>query len=300
MPELPEIQAHAERLTESFGGRVLERFEPLTFTALKTALPDPAGAVGQPLAGVGRRGKHLLLQFGPDLAGDTGSGTAPGDASERKAAGPTFVVHLMQGGRLIPDEKMSRRPRFGIARWRFEDSPALLLTEAGTERKAGVWVVDGDPLTQEPLDHLGPDADLITRDDFANALADKNQRVHGFLRDQRGLSGIGRMLANEICHRARMSPFAMSAKLDDDEVDRLHGAMGDCIADALAHERTLSEMSKSANRPGAVHRRKGEECPVCGDEVRAVEYSRYEVDYCPTCQTGGKILADNTTSKFLK
>ena len=108
------------------------------------------------------------------------------------------------------------------------------------------------------------------------------------------------MLANEICHRSQLSPFAMTAKLSVDEVDRLQAAIAGCIADALAHERTLDAMSKSADRPGAVHRRKGSTCPACGDTVRAVEYSAYEVDYCPRCQTGGKILADNTTSRFLK
>ena len=138
MPELPEVQAHAERLTEQFGGAVLERFDPLSFSVLKTAVPAPADAVGTPLGKVGRRGKLLLLPFGDDL---------------------TFVVHLMQGGRLIPDEKQSAKPRNGMARWTFADGRALLLTEAGKERKAGVWVVAGDPLVQPPLDGLGVDAD---------------------------------------------------------------------------------------------------------------------------------------------
>ncbi|HEY3485388.1 MAG TPA: DNA-formamidopyrimidine glycosylase family protein, partial [Ilumatobacteraceae bacterium] len=129
MPELPEIQAHAERLTEQFGGRRLKRFVPLTFTALKTVTPAPSDAYGQPLIDVGRRGKHLLLRFEP----------------------VTFIVHLMQGGRLLVDEKQSAKPRFGQARWRFADGRALLLTEAGTERKAGVWVVAGDPEVQAPL-----------------------------------------------------------------------------------------------------------------------------------------------------
>lgn len=278
MPELPEIQAHAERLSEEFGGRVLTGFRPLAFTALKTATPDPAGAVGRPLETVGRRGKFLLLGFG-DL---------------------TFVVHLMQGGRLVPDEKQSARPRNGQARWLFDDGPALLLTEAGKERKAGVWMVGGDPEGQEPLAGLGIDADVVTRAELGRLLAATNVRLHGFLRDQHGIAGVGRMLANEICHRARLSPFATCSKLDDGQVDRVHEALQGCIADALAHERTLDAMSKSADRPGAVHRRKGATCPVCGDTVRAVEYSAYEVDYCPTCQTGGKVLADNTTSKFLK
>lgn len=291
MPELPEVQAHAERLTATHRGAVLERFEPLTFTALKTARPDPSDAVGLPLTEVGRRGKHLLLRFGElPAAGDTDGG----------GRGLTFVVHLMQGGRLVQDEKLSRKPRNGIARWRFDGEPALLLTEAGTERKAGVWVVDGDPLGADPLAGLGPDADVVGRADLDAALDARNQRVHGFLRDQHGVAGIGRLLANEICHRAKLSPFAMTAKLSEDERAALLAAMGRCIEDALAHERTLDRMSKSAERPAAVHHRAGQACPVCGDTVRAVEYSAYEVDYCPSCQTGGKVLADNTTSKFLK
>ena len=279
MPELPEIQAHAERLTDEFGGAVLAKFTPITFTALKTVVPRPDEAVGAALESVGRRGKFLLMRF-------------PGDL--------TFVVHLMQGGRLIPDEKQSAKPRFGIARWTFSDGRALLLTEAGKERKAGVWVMAGDPLTQDPLAKLGVDADVVSRDGLAALLAVTKGRLHGFLRDQHGVAGLGRMLANEICHRARLSPFATCSKLSADEVGRLYDALQSCIADALAFERSLDAMSKSADRPGAVHRRKGADCPVCGDTIRAVEYNAYEVDYCPTCQTGGKVLADNTTSKFLK
>ena len=136
MPEVPELQAHAERIEADFGGAVLAGFRPITFTALKTYAPDPASLVGRTLRSVGRRGKYLLLDFD--------------DA--------TFVVHLMQGGRLKPDEKQSAKPRGGIARWTFEDGRALLLTEPGTERKAGVWVVAGDLATQEPLAGLGPEA----------------------------------------------------------------------------------------------------------------------------------------------
>lgn len=278
MPELPEIQAHAERLEREFTGEKLENFKPLSFSVLKTAEPRPEAAFGMSLDRIRRRGKLLLLEFG-DL---------------------TFVVHLMQGGRLVPDERQAANPRNGLARWRFADGRALLLTEAGRERKAGVWVIGGDPLTQPPLDGLGVDADAATREQLEAALSAKNQRLHGFLRDQHGLAGLGRMLANEICHRAQLSPFAMTAKLSDADVDRLAAAISSCIDDALTHERTLDKMSKSADRPAAVHRRKGGECPICGDVVRAVEYSAYEVDYCPTCQTGGKVLADNTTSKFLK
>jgi formamidopyrimidine-DNA glycosylase len=278
MPEMPEVQAHAERLTESFAGTVLERFTPLTFTALKTASPAPDVTYGQPLGAVGRRGKHLLLEF----------------------PAATFVVHLMQGGRLKVDDKQAAKPRNGQARWRFADGSALLLTEAGTERRAGVWVIGGDPDIQEPLDHLGPEADQLDRVTLGRLLAENPMRLHGWLRDQRIVAGMGRRLANEVCHRAKLSPFASTAKLDDEAVDRLHRAIGECIAESLAVERTRSDMSSSKERPGAVHHREGEPCPVCGDTIRAVEYRSYTVNYCPTCQTDGRILADNTTSKFLK
>jgi formamidopyrimidine-DNA glycosylase len=281
VPELPEVQAHAERLTDDFAGAELQRFRPLTFTALKTFSPAPESLHGQALRRVGRRGKYLLLEFEP----------------------AAFVVHLMQGGRLKVDEKQAAKPRGGQARWTFTDGRALLLTEAGTERKAGVWVVAGghdDVVASPPLDELGPEADSVDRDTVAKLLAENSMRLHGWLRDQRILAGMGRRLANEVCHRAKLSPFATTGKLGDDAVDRLYTAIGACIEESLAVERTRSDMSSSKERPGAVHHREGEACPVCGDTVRAVEYSRYTVNYCPTCQTGGKVLADNTTSRFLK
>lgn len=278
MPEMPEVQAHAERLTASFGGAELVRFVPLAFTALKTVDPAPESAYGDALGAVGRRGKHLLLGF----------------------ESATFVLHLMQAGRLRVDEKQAARPRGGQARWHFADGRALLLTEAGTERKAGVWIVAGDPNSQPPLDELGPEADQIDRKRLA-ALLDKHpMRLHGWLRDQRILAGLGRRLANEICHRAKLSPFASTTALDPAAVDRLHGAIGACVAESLADERGRPDMSSSKERPGAVHHRTGETCPVCGDTVHAVTYSAYTINYCPTCQTDGRVLADNTTSRFLK
>lgn len=278
MPELPEVQAHAERLTEAFAGAELERFTPLAFTALKTFSPDPKVAYGESLQSVGRRGKVLLLRF-PSV---------------------THVVHLMQGGRLKPDDKQAAKPRGGQARWTFADGRALLLTEAGSERKAGVWMVDGDPDAAEPLDHLGPDATDVDIEAMVELLAGENTRVHGFLRDQRRIAGLGRRLANEICHRAKLSPFAMTKKLDRDAAAELVTAIGECVAEGLEYERGRDDMSSSMERPGAVHHRTGEPCPVCGDLVHEVAYNRYTVNYCPTCQTGGKVLADNTTSKFLK
>lgn len=278
MPELPEVQAHAERLTEHFRGHVLERFVPLTFTALKTASPGPEAAIGQPLLEVGRRGKYLLLRFEPLV----------------------FVVHLMQGGRLLVDEALSAKPRNGQARWVFTEGPALLLTEAGRERRAGVWCLAPDALDRPPLDRLGPDALDISVDALAASFASHKMRLHTFLRDQHLIAGLGRMLANEVCHRARLSPFAMTGKLGADGAARVHDAIRGCVAEALTHERARTDMSSSADRPGAVHHRVGQPCTTCSDTIRSVTYSGYTVAYCPTCQTDGKVLADNTTSKFLR
>ena len=279
MPELPEVQAHAERLSHDYSGRVLVRFTPLKFTALKTALPAPEEAYGEPLGDVGRRGKFILLEF----------------------ESVHFAVHLMQGGRLLVDPKQSAKPRGGQARFVFDEGPALLLTEAGTERRAGVWAYrTGEALSSPPLSALGPEADQVAPEEMRQLFEAKNQRLHGFLRDQHAIAGLGRRLANEICHRARLSPFAMTGKLGAGGAATVVQAIRECVDEGLAYERTRDDMSASKDRPGAVHGRTGEACPVCGDTVRAVEYSGYTVNYCATCQTGGKVLADNTTSKFLK
>ncbi len=298
---MPEVQAHAERLTAALAGRRLARFELLNFAALKTFDPPVDGAVGHRLSEVGRRGKYLLFRF---------------------ENGETHVVHLMQGGRLRPDPKRSRKPKLGLGRWIFDgidedelagrsdltdderqelaEETAWMLTEAGSERKAGVWAVRGDPIGQEPVDHLGPEAADLDRDALAEILGGRSKRLHGLLRDQRVIAGLGRMLANEICYAAGLSPFANASKLSDDQVGRLHEAMGSVVAASTEHERTLDDIGKSVDRPSKVHNRAGEACTGCDDTIRTVEYRAYTVYYCPTEQTDGKLLADNTTSKFLK
>ena len=309
MPEIPEIRAHAERLETLAAGEVLKRVEPLSFTALKTASPSPDDAVGWPLRSVGQRAKFLLLRFAPP-------------ASDPAADGLTFVVHLMQGGRLRvlePGAKRPRRPRDGLARFEFESGLGLLLTEPGTQKRAGVWVLAGDPTADglfagrapesadtasiaaaNPLAGLGPEATDIDAADMAELMAAHPSRLHNFLRDQRAISGLGRRLANEICHRAKLSPFAPTGRMDSDGVEAVVAAIGAVVDESLAAERQLPQMSRSAERPSAVHSRTGEQCPVCGDVVRAVEYRDYSVNYCAGCQTSGRVLADNTTSKFLR
>jgi formamidopyrimidine-DNA glycosylase len=279
MPELPEVQAHVERLTAAYGDAELSKFVPLAFHALKTAVPSPDGALGERLVRVGRRGKYLLMEFG-DL---------------------TFVVHLMQGGRLRPDDKQAARPKGALARWIFADGRALLLTEQGTDRRAGVWAAETDGLLQRPpLDDLGPEALEVTPPELAERFKARPMRLHTFLRDQGCIAGLGRRLANEVCHRARLSPFVSTGKLGLDGAERVVAAIHATVEEGLAYERSRPDMSASADRPGAVHHRTGQPCPVCGDTVREVSYAKYAVNYCPTCQTGGKVLADNTTSKFLK
>ncbi|MEM9037129.1 MAG: DNA-formamidopyrimidine glycosylase family protein [Actinomycetota bacterium] len=278
MPELPEVRAHAERLTEWFGGASLRRLDALSFTALKTFDPRPDALHGRTLDRVDQRGKYLLLRF-DDL---------------------TAVVHLMQGGRLRDDPKQSKKPRGGLVRFSFEDGRALLLSEAGKEHRAGVWIVTGDVEQQAPVTGLGPEADQVTEDELLTLLHAENKRLHGWLRDQRNLAGIGRRLANEVCYEARLSPFAMTRKLDAAAAATLVAAMRATIDEGMEFERGLDDMSASADRPGAVHHRIGEPCRDCDDTVRSVTYSGYTIAYCPELQTGGKVLADNTTSKFLK
>lgn len=284
MPEMPEIEAHAERLAEQYVGRTLTKLHPFNFTALKTAVPPPEAAYGHPVTAIGRRGKYLLIEFAP----------------------LTMVIHLMQGGRLLPDEKLSKKPRGGQARIIFDDDvPPLLLTEQGTERRAGIWCVpSGEVETMSPVDKLGPEAVGLAAHQLAELFAKQSMRVHGFLRDQRSVAGIGRRLANEVCWQAQISPFSTTKKLAADGAAKIADAIGVCAADGLAYERSRGDMSKSKDRPSNVHGQTGEPCPRSrkhgADTIRAVEYSGYTVNYCPSCQTNGKILADNTTSKFLK
>ena len=305
MPEIPEIRVHAERLEALAAGEVLKRFEPLWFTALKTASPSPSDAIGWSLEGVGQRAKYLLLRFAPPQ-NRTGARSASynrtghsGDTTGRV----TFVVHLMLGGRLRVLEagaKRPRRPRDGLARIEFESGLGLMLTEPGTHKRAGVWVLFGDPAATEPLVGLGPEATDVDVAAMAELMAAHPARLHNFLRDQRVISGLGRRLANEICHRARLSPFASTGRMDTEGVEAVVTAIGAVVDESLAAERELPQMSRSAERPSAVHARAGQPCPVCADVVRAVEYRDYTVNYCAGCQTSGRILADNTTSRFLR
>lgn len=280
MPEIGEIRAHAERVEAGWAGKQLAGFRPITFYVLKTFSPDPASAIGERLVAVATRGKYLQLRFETIQ----------------------YIIHLMQGGRLRPDEKQSAKPRGGQARWTFDDGTALLLTEAGSDKRAGIWVMplDADLSAGPPLDYLGPDVDSLSADELHAILGDNSMRLHGLLRRQSIIAGIGRRLANDVCHEAKISPFASTSKLSPDQASTLRQAIHTCLDHSLEFERAQDEIVSSAKRPSAVHNKTGKPCPRCSDVIREVAYNKYTVNYCATCQTNGKVLADNTTSKFLK
>ena len=278
------MQALSERLAASVVGAVVDGFEPLGFSGLKTVAPAPETLLGEAVHAVGRRGKYLVFDLGP----------AGGDVVHR------LLVHLSQGGRVdLEDPPKRTKPRGSVVRLRFVDRPALLVREHGTERKAGWWVLDaGD---DGPLARLGPEPDSDAFAMFINE-SDDGRRVHTALRDQRTVAGIGRGHTDDALWRAKLSPYATLKSLDADERTRLLAAIRETLDLALEGERTrvgaLSE-AKLGDR-FVVHNRAGTPCPRCGDGLRRVSYESHEITYCPTCQTGGKVLADRRLSRLVK
>lgn len=278
MPELPEIQALAERLHGVASGARLEGFDLLQFSSLKTVTPRPADLVGSTIERVGRRGKYLVLEL---------------------SGGARLLIHLSQGGRLdVESPPKSTKPRGAVARIRLEDGPSMLVKEFGRERKAGVWALA--PGDDGPLAKLGPEADS---DAFATWLreADDPRRVHTVLRDQRTVAGLGRGYTDDAMHLARLSPTATVAKLDPDERERLIRAILDVLSEATEVERRREGgLPTKLGDHFRVHNRYGEPCPVCGMDLRRVSYEVYEITYCPACQTGGKVLADRRMSRLIR
>jgi formamidopyrimidine-DNA glycosylase len=277
MPELPEVQALSERIGAQLAGARLVRAQPLAFSALKTVLPPPEALEGKRLDQVGRRGKFLVLSF-EEL---------------------TLLIHLSQGGRIdfVPRSK-DTRPKGGVLRLRFDRDPAIFVKEFGTERKAGWWVLEaGDA---GPLAKLGPEP-------FSEAFAalvregSDGGRIHALLRDQREVAGIGRGYSDDILHRAKLSPFRSLTSLSPEERERLLTAVRGVLEEALAVERKRTGgLPPKLGDHFTVHGKYGTPCPRCGGDLRRVSYQSHEVTYCPTCQTGGKILADRRLSRLLK
>jgi formamidopyrimidine-DNA glycosylase len=273
------MQALAERLEEAIGGRTLEGYEPLGFTALKTVTPAPDSLVGHTVERVGRRGKYLVLGW------DTGT---------------RVLLHLSQAGRVDVEEPPKKtRPKGAVVRWRFDAKLAVLVREHGTERKAAWWVLA--PGDDGPLAGLGPEPDS---DAFGELVlhGDDKRRIHTWLRDQHTVAGVGRGYADDALWRAQLSPYATLAQLDDEERARLLDAVRSVLADGLEKERAreggLSEPKLGTNFE--VHGHFGTPCPRCGTKLERVSYESHEVAYCPQCQTGGKILADRRLSRLLK
>jgi formamidopyrimidine-DNA glycosylase len=286
MPELPEVHALVSDLRGRLTGRTIARLDIVAFAALKTYDPPVSALEGLTIAGVERHGKYLDL-----LAGDL-----------------HLVIHLARAGWLrwraaAPVATLRRGAGPLAARLVLDDGSGFDLTEAGTKKSLAIHVVR-DPMDVERVATLGPDplAEDFTVDTLAGILAAAGRsQIKGVLRDQRLIAGIGNAYSDEILHVAKMSPFK-PANMPPDDVQVLYDAMRSTLQDAVARSEGLaaSELKGEKKSNLRVHGRYGEPCPVCGDTVRAVEYSGYTVNYCPTCQTDGKLLADNTTSKFLK
>ena len=277
MPELPEVQALADRIDERLGGATLIRLEPLAFSALKTVLPPPEQLYGHVLGGVGRRGKFLVFDF----------------------VTARLLMHLSQGGRIDFEEaKKSTRPRGGVLRLTLDRLPALLVKEFGTERKAGWWVLpSGD---DGPLSKLGPEP---FSEEFAELVraGSETRRLHAMLRDQRVVAGIGRGYSDDILHRAKLSPFRSLSSLNEAERERMLESVRSVLTDALEIERKRpAGLPPKLGDHFTVHARYGSPCPVCGSDLRRVSYESHEVTYCPTCQTGGKVLADRRMSRLIR
>jgi formamidopyrimidine-DNA glycosylase len=277
VPELPEIQALAERMHEVLAGSSFERADALSFSALKTYEPPPESLRGLVVERVGRRGKFVFLELG----------------------GPRVAVHLSQGGRVdVESPPKNTRAKFAVVRFRFRGGPSVLVKEFGTERKAGWWVLG--PGDDGPLAKLGPEP---YSEEFTKLVLEgtDSRRVHTLLRDQRTVAGIGRGYSDDVLHRAQLSPYAQLGSLSQDERHRLLDAVHAVLEEALELERRRTGgLPTKIGDHFTVHRRHGLPCPRCGADLRRVSYESHEVTYCPACQTGGRVLADRRLSRLLR
>lgn len=275
MPELPEMEAWRRQLNDPVSAFPIAKAGPAHVATLKTFDPPLRALEGRRLAGADRRAKRLLL---------------PTDDGEL-----VILVHLMTSGRLRYldfGEAGPKRPAFQLV---FEGGGRLVMTEAGSKKRAGVWLLT-PAQAETALEHLGPEALGLGVERLTEILRAESRRLHPLLRDQRALAGIGRAWSNEILHRARLSPFAVSTELSDEEVARLADAMDSELARGLE----LRERGASDARTYRIHGKLGELCHVCGTSIARVEYEEYTVYYCPGCQTGGRLLKDRRLSRLLR
>jgi formamidopyrimidine-DNA glycosylase len=275
MPELPEVEAWVRELDPLVAASAVMNAGPAHIATLKTFDPPLRALEGRRFEGARRRGKWLLFP------------TEDGELQLR--------IHLMSAGRVKFLPSGAKGPKSPAFRLRFENGGELVLTEAGAKKRAGVWLETPEQ-TEAELAHLGPEALGLGAERLREVLAGDNRRLHSLLRDQRALTGIGRAHANEILNRAELSPFALSSKLDDAEVERLAIAIDEDLSRALE----LRVRGKGDKDIYLVHRRLGEPCPRCGDPIQQVDYEEHTVFYCPRCQTGARLLKDRRLSRLLK
>jgi formamidopyrimidine-DNA glycosylase len=286
MPELPEVQALVDFLSARTDGLAVTGVELGSISVLKTFNPPPEALVGLPVDAVSRHGKFIDLD----------------------CSGTHLVFHLARAGWLRWSDAISptrlRPGKSPIAlRVRFSDGAGFDLTEAGTKKRLAAYIVS-DPAQVPGIASLGPDplAPEFTREVFGGLLHSRRAQVKGVLRDQSVIAGVGNAYSDEVLHVAKMSPFAIAATLDDAAVDRLYAALRETLSAAVvaASGKPAAEL-KDAKRAGMrVHGRTGATCPECGDTVREVSFADSSLQYCATCQTGGKPLADRRMSRLLK
>lgn len=277
MPELPEMQALSERLDQLLRGSAFMSAQPLQFSALKTFDPSPDSLEGRSVSSIGRRGKYLVIDFG----------------------GPRMLVHLSQAGRVdIEEPPKKTRPKFGVVRLLFDSHRSVLIKEFGTQRKAAWWVLapgDEGPLARLGLEPGSPE--------FLQLFLEGNdtRRLHTILRDQRTVAGIGRGNADDILHRAGLSPYLSLTRATRPQRERLLDAVDEVLGKALEHERErVGGLPTKLGDRWIVHGHSGSPCPKCGTTLQRVSYESHEVAYCPACQTDGKVLADRRLSRILK
>lgn len=291
MPEMPEVQGLVDFLAQRAVGLTITRASVSAISALKTYDPPITALPGSTVRAAARRGKFLDLTLE--------------NAAELQLH---LVFHLAKAGWLRWYDELPttliRPGKSPIAlRVAFDDGSGFDLTEAGTKKSLAVYVVR-DPADVPGIARLGPDPldPAFTRDAFAALLAGRRTQIKGLLRDQGVIGGIGNAYSDEILHAARMSPYAPAGGLDEDDVTRLYDAMQATLREAVtaASGKPPSDLKDAKRRGMQVHARRGEKCPVCGDTVRSVFFADRSLEYCPTCQTGGKLLADRRLSRLLK
>ncbi|MCW2687094.1 MAG: formamidopyrimidine-DNA glycosylase [Mycobacterium sp.] len=287
MPELPEVEALAYHLRRHAVGLPVGRVDVSAFSVLKTFDPPITALHGQTVTGANRWGKYLGLQVGA----------------------LHLITHLSRAGWLRWSDKLAAaplKPGKGPIALRVHlgkpgDAPGFDLTEAGTQKRLAVWLVD-DPMKVPQIAALGPDALELSIEDLSALLAGNSGRIKTVITDQKVIAGIGNAYSDEILHVAKLSPFATAGKLTDEQLATLHDAMISVLTDAV--KRSVGQQAatlKGEKRSGLrVHARTGLPCPVCGDTVREVSFADKSFQYCATCQTGGKVLADRRMSRLLK